>query len=58
VTSSLLSLKSGYPEVPMIETRHIETAPELDFDATVAGPGTAQLVLMLHGFCVSRHFLG
>ena len=40
----------------MIETRHIETAPGLVFDATVAGPEMAPLVLMLHGFCVSRHF--
>jgi len=35
---------------PMIETRHIETAPGLVFDATVVGPGAAPLVLMLHGF--------
>jgi pimeloyl-ACP methyl ester carboxylesterase len=40
----------------MIETRHIETAPGMVFDASVAGPETAPLVLMLHGFCVSRHF--
>ena len=40
----------------MIETRNIETAPGLVFDASVAGPQTAPLVLMLHGFCVSRHF--
>jgi len=26
------------------------------FDASVAGPETAPLVLMLHGFCISRHF--
>jgi pimeloyl-ACP methyl ester carboxylesterase len=40
----------------MIETRHIETAPGMVFDASVAGAETAPLVLMLHGFCVSRHF--
>jgi len=40
----------------MIETRNIGTAPGLVFDASVAGPETAPLVLMLHGFCVSRHF--
>jgi pimeloyl-ACP methyl ester carboxylesterase len=48
--------KSGNPKAPMVEMRHIETAPGLAFDATVAGSGTAPLVLMLHGFCVSRHF--
>ena len=40
----------------MIETRDIETAPGMVFDISVAGPATAPLVLMLHGFCVSRHF--
>jgi pimeloyl-ACP methyl ester carboxylesterase len=40
----------------MIETRNIETAPGLVFDASVAGPETAPLVLMLHGFCVSRYY--
>ena len=40
----------------MIETRNIETAPGLVFDASVARLETAPLVLMLHGFCVSRHF--
>lgn len=40
----------------MIETRNIETAPGLVFDASVAGLETAPLVLMLQGFCVSRHF--
>ena len=40
----------------MIETRNIETAPGMVFDASVAGPETAPLVLMLHGFCVSRYF--
>ena len=41
---------------PMIETRRIETAPGLVFDVSVAGADKAPLVLMLHGFCVSRHF--
>ena len=40
----------------MIETRDIETAPGMVFDTSVAGLETAPLVLMLHGFCVSRHF--
>src|SRR5258708_4699712 len=41
---------------PMIETRNIETARGLVFDASLAGSETAPLVLMLHGFCVSRHY--
>jgi pimeloyl-ACP methyl ester carboxylesterase len=40
----------------MIETRRIETAPGLVFDVSVGGAETAPLVLMLHGFCVSRFF--
>ncbi|HTV44914.1 MAG TPA: alpha/beta fold hydrolase [Stellaceae bacterium] len=40
----------------MIETRNIETAPGLVFDASLAGTAPAPLVLMLHGFCVSRHY--
>src|SRR5271156_3131209 len=40
----------------MIEVRKIQTAPGLVFDASVAGSETAPLVLMLHGFCVSRYF--
>jgi pimeloyl-ACP methyl ester carboxylesterase len=40
----------------MIETRRIETAPGLVFDVSVAGTDNAPLVLLLHGFCVSRHF--
>jgi pimeloyl-ACP methyl ester carboxylesterase len=40
----------------MIETRRIETAPGLVFDVSVSGADGAPLVLMLHGFCVSRHF--
>jgi pimeloyl-ACP methyl ester carboxylesterase len=40
----------------MIEIREIETAPGLVFDASVAGAAAAPLVLLLHGFCVSRHF--
>ena len=41
---------------PTIETRCIETAPGLVFDVSVAGLDDASLVLMLHGFCVSRYF--
>ena len=40
----------------MIETRRIETAPGLVYDVSVSGSESAPLVLMLHGFCVSRHF--
>jgi pimeloyl-ACP methyl ester carboxylesterase len=40
----------------MIETRNIETAPGMVFDTSVAGKDTDPLVLMLHGFCVSRHY--
>ena len=40
----------------MIGTRNIETAPGLVFDASVAGREDAPLVLLLHGFCVSRHY--
>jgi pimeloyl-ACP methyl ester carboxylesterase len=39
----------------MIETRRITTAPGLTFDTSVAGDEKAPLVLMLHGFCVSRY---
>ena len=40
----------------MIETRKLETAPGLVFDASVGGVEGAPLVLMLHGFCVSRYY--
>ena len=40
----------------MSETRWIETGPGLSFDASVAGNAAAPLVLLLHGFSVSRHF--
>jgi pimeloyl-ACP methyl ester carboxylesterase len=40
----------------MIEVRKIQTAPGLVFDVSVAGSESAPLVLLLHGFCVSRHF--
>jgi pimeloyl-ACP methyl ester carboxylesterase len=40
----------------MIDIRKIETAPGLVFDASVAGKDGAPLVLLLHGFCVSRHY--
>jgi pimeloyl-ACP methyl ester carboxylesterase len=41
---------------PVIETRRIETRPGLAFGVSVAGADGAPLVLLLHGFCVSRHF--
>jgi pimeloyl-ACP methyl ester carboxylesterase len=40
----------------MIETRKIATTPGMVFDASVEGNAGAPLVLMLHGFGVSRHF--
>jgi pimeloyl-ACP methyl ester carboxylesterase len=42
-------------KVPMIDTRRIATAPGLVFDASIGGDDTAPLVLMLHGFGVSRY---
>ncbi|HUN51868.1 MAG TPA: alpha/beta fold hydrolase [Candidatus Sulfotelmatobacter sp.] len=40
----------------MSETRLIETAPGLVFDVSIGGAGDAPLVLLLHGFSVSRFF--
>jgi pimeloyl-ACP methyl ester carboxylesterase len=40
----------------MIAVREVETGPGLVFDASVAGREDAPLVLLLHGFCVSRHY--
>jgi pimeloyl-ACP methyl ester carboxylesterase len=40
----------------MIETKNIQTAPGMVFDVSVAGPDDGPLVLMLHGFGVSRYF--
>jgi len=39
----------------MIEHREVEAQPGLVFDISVAGAPEAPLVLMLHGFAVSRH---
>ncbi len=39
----------------MTELRRIETGPGLVFDVSVAGDPAAPLVLLLHGFAVSRH---
>lgn len=39
----------------MVEDRRIEARPGLVFDVSVAGAADAPLVLMLHGFAVSRH---
>jgi len=40
----------------MIETRMLETAPGMVFDVSVEGKEDDTLVLMLHGFGVSRYF--
>jgi pimeloyl-ACP methyl ester carboxylesterase len=40
----------------MITTENIQTAPGMVFDLSVAGPADGPLVLMLHGFGVSRYF--
>lgn len=37
-------------------TSTIKTGPGLEFDCSVAGPSDGDLVLLLHGFGVSRHF--
>ena len=39
-----------------IETRIVQTAPGMAFDVSVAGDPSRPLVLMLHGFCVSRYY--
>ncbi|NOG71565.1 alpha/beta fold hydrolase [Roseicella sp. DB1501] len=38
-----------------MQTRQVETGPGLVFDVSVAGDPAAPLVLLLHGFAVSRH---
>jgi hypothetical protein len=40
----------------MIDARRMATASGLVFDVSVGGAEDAPLVLMPHGFCVSRHF--
>src|ERR1700746_2103518 len=40
----------------MLATRRIKTAPCWVLYVSVAGADVALLVLLLHGFCVSRHF--
>ena len=40
----------------MVETRNIETTPGMVFDVSVGGNDSGPLVLMLHGFGVSRFF--
>jgi len=42
-------------KIPKMETRRIETAPRMVFDVSVCGSDSAPLVLMLHGFGVSRY---
>jgi hypothetical protein len=39
----------------MVELGRIETGPGLVFDVSIAGDAAAPLVLLLHGFAVSRH---
>lgn len=40
----------------MTETQYVTIRPDLTFDVSVAGPADGPLVLLLHGFGVSRHF--
>lgn len=40
----------------MIPTQHVQIAPGMVFDVSVDGPADAPLVLLLHGFGVSRYF--
>ncbi len=40
----------------MVDQRIVTTTPGMDFDVSVGGPDAAPLVLMLHGFGVSRYF--
>ena len=42
---------------PTMETRRIEITPGMTFDVSVDGIYAAPLVLMLHGFGVSRFTL-
>jgi pimeloyl-ACP methyl ester carboxylesterase len=39
----------------MVEVQQVEIAPDLVFDVATSGDDNAPLVLMLHGFGVSRH---
>ena len=39
-----------------MDVRNVETAPGLVFDTSIAGPDDGRLVLMLHGFGVSRFY--
>src|SRR6516164_6195423 len=39
-----------------VETRIVQTTPGMEFDVSVAGDPSRPLVLMLHGFCVTRHY--
>lgn len=38
-----------------METQQVRTTPDMEFDVSVAGDAAAPLVLLLHGFAVSRH---
>jgi pimeloyl-ACP methyl ester carboxylesterase len=44
----------GTPTMTLIETRRVTMAPGMTFDVSVGGTPDAPLVLMLHGFGVSR----
>jgi pimeloyl-ACP methyl ester carboxylesterase len=52
----MMSFLIANSEVSMIETRMVETAVGMAFDVSVGGRQDAPLVLMLHGFGVSRFF--
>jgi hypothetical protein len=47
---------SGHRWEPTMETRCLQTAPGMVFDVSVEGDDHAPLVVMLHGFGVSRFF--
>lgn len=48
-------LSSRIGEGEGMETRQVRTGPGLVFDVSVAGDPASPLVLLLHGFAVSRH---
>jgi hypothetical protein len=50
----MLSGFSDHRWEPTMETGRIETAPGMTFDVSVSGEDEGPLVLMLHGFGVSR----
>src|SRR6185437_11200168 len=56
VSSRLSICHPKTSEARMIATRMLETAPGIVFDVSVEGNDDDTLVLMLHGFGVSRFF--